>query len=534
MSKTKLNVFCLIIVVLAGTALPVFAQLNGAGSISAGDLRKHLTFIASDEMRGRNTPSLELKIAAKYLASRVESYGFKPVMPDGSFYQRIDLLRMSTSAENTKMIVTTSSGTRSFNFPADFSATPGSNGSFSGDVVFVGFGLSSPDNDWDDFKDVDVSGKIVVMLDARLPGDHPLNERRNRRVVSSRSRATSALRSGAAAVLAVANSQTEARNKARGNGFPVQTRTLYGNAPADQSAPFNGLISHALAMALLDVNETTLAAMFDDIGKGEQVDGKAFPGVSVNIEASTEIETFDYTQNVVAVLEGSDPVLKDEYVIYGAHYDHVGERGGQIYNGADDDGSGTVTLLEIAQAMAIERPKRSVIIIWHTGEEKGLQGAGYFTENPPIPLEKVSAQINMDMVGRNDPNTLFVIGGGRISTDLDNIVNEKNDMYAHMNLDYKFDAPDDPQSFYTRSDHYKYAQYGIPIVFFFTDIHEDYHEPTDTVDKINFIKIERIAKLAYHIGFEVANRPAMLPLNADPRITKRGILYPPPPRGGGR
>ena len=453
-------------------------------------------------------------------------------MPDGSFFQRIDLLRMSASISETRMMVTSSSGTKSYSFPADFSATPGSNGSFSGEVVFVGFGLSAPDFDWDDYKDVDVTGKVVVMLDARLPDDHPLNERQYRRIVSSRSRGNNPLRNGAAAVLMVANPQTEERIKAAGEGFPVNSTTLYGSAPADQSTPFTGTISHKIAMNLLSVNDSELVGMFDKINKGEQVNGKEFPGVGVNIEASTDIETFDYTQNVVALLEGTDPVLKDEYIIFGAHYDHVGERGGQIYNGADDDGSGTVALIEIAQAMSLERPKRSVVIIWHTGEEKGLRGARYFTENSPIPLESISAQINMDMVGRNDPNTLFVIGAGRISADLDSIVIEKNSMYANMNLDYKFDAPDDPNSFYTRSDHYMYAQYGIPIVFFFTDIHEDYHRSTDTVDKINFTKIERIAKLAYHIGFEVANRPSMLPLNADPRITKRGILYPPPPRGG--
>ena len=419
-----------------------------------------------------------------------------------------------------------------YTYPKDFSASAGSNGTFSGEVIFVGFGLSSPDNDWDDFKDVDVSGKVVVMLDGRLPSDHPLNERRFRRVVSSGSRGNNALGNGAVAVLTVANPQTEQRIQATGDGFPVAATTLYGSAPANQSTAFTGTISHRVAITLLSVNATELNGMFEKINKGEQVEGKEFPGKTVNIEASSDVETFDYTQNVVAVLEGSDPVLKDEYVIFGAHYDHVGERGGQIYNGADDDGSGTVALVEIAQAMSVEKPKRSVVMVWHAGEEKGLRGARYFTANPPIPLENISAQINMDMVGRNDPNTLYVIGAGRISTDLDNITNEKNNTYVNMNLDYKFDAPDDPNSFYTRSDHYMYAQYGIPIVFFFTDVHEDYHRATDTVDKINFTKIERIAKLAYHIGFEVANRPAMLPLNADPRITVRGILYPPPPRGG--
>lgn len=526
----KLTASYIVCALIALTTLSVFAQKKGAESISAADLKAHLTFIASDELKGRNTPSPELKIAAKYLATRAESYGFKPLMPDGSFFQRIPIDYVSVSESATNLVIKSPEGSRSFSFPQDFSVNGGSNGAFSGSVVFVGFGLSSTDNGWDDYKGVDVNGKIVVMLNARLPAEHALNSRQNRRYISSRARSAVAQSKGAAAVLVVASPLTEDRMKNSNEVFRNNPATIYGGYTPSVSSFLSGTIRHSIASEVLGVTEETLREMFDRIANGIQVEGKNFPGTTIDIFAESEVTGNEYTQNVVAFYEGSDPDLKDEYVFFGAHYDHVGERNGQIYNGADDDGSGTVSLLEIAQAVSMEKMKRSVVIVWHTGEEKGLRGARYFTANSPVPLDKISAQINLDMIGRNDPDTVFVIGPGRISTELDKITVEKNDKHIKLNLDYKFDAPDDPNNFYGRSDHYMYAQYGIPIVFFFTDVHEDYHRPTDTVDKINFDKMERIARLAFYVGYEVANRKEMLPLDADPKITARGVHYPAPPR----
>ena len=234
------------------------------------------------------------------------------------------------------------------------------------------------------------------------------------------------------------------------------------------------------------------------------------------------------TQNVVAVFEGSDPVLKNEYVALGAHYDHVGMgipvNGDAIYNGADDDGSGTTALLAMAEALAkaSTRPKRSVLFVWHAGEEKGLWGSRYFTDYPTIPLDKIVTQLNIDMIGRSKkegdtnplnrelsgPNEIYVIGSKMMSTELGELTETVNKQYLNLTYDYRYDDPNDPNRFFFRSDHYNYARKGIPIVFFFDGEHEDYHRPGDSVDKIDFQKMEKVARTIYLTLWEVANRPA--------------------------
>jgi Zn-dependent M28 family amino/carboxypeptidase len=233
------------------------------------------------------------------------------------------------------------------------------------------------------------------------------------------------------------------------------------------------------------------------------------------------------TQNVVAVFEGSDPVLKNEYVALGAHYDHVGVgipvNGDAIYNGADDDGSGTTALLSMAEAFAHAsvRPKRSVLFVWHAGEEKGLWGSRYFTNFPTIPLDRIVTQINIDMIGRSKkegdtnprnrelsgPNQIYVIGSKMMSTELGALVESVNSQYLNLTYDYRYDDPADPNRFFSRSDHYNYARKGIPIVFFFDGEHEDYHRPGDSVDKIDFQKMEKVARTIYLTAWEVASRP---------------------------
>jgi predicted small lipoprotein YifL len=219
----------------------------------------------------------------------------------------------------------------------------------------------------------------------------------------------------------------------------------------------------------------------------------------------------DSSANVVAILRGADPALADEFVALGAHYDHVGVgapvAGDSIYNGADDDGSGTVALLELAEALAGNPPPgRSVLFVFHGAEEAGLVGSFYYTAHPTVPLESIVAQLNMDMLGRNSPDSLFVIGAGRISSELDRIVSEAAEETG-LALDYTLDAPDHPEQLYTRSDHFNYARFGIPVAFVFAGLHEDYHQPSDEVEKIDFVKLERVAELVYRIAWELATRP---------------------------
>jgi len=245
--------------------------------------------------------------------------------------------------------------------------------------------------------------------------------------------------------------------------------------------------------------------------------------ISLSISAKSEIIP---TQNVVAIWEGSDPILKDEYVAVGAHYDHVGicapGAADSICNGADDDGSGTTAILSMAEALAKAptRPKRSTIFVWHCGEEKGLWGSRYFTEYPTIPLDHVVAQLNIDMIGRSKkegdtnpknkdltgPDAVYLIGSTMMSTELGELVQSVNKSYLNISYDTRYDDPADPHRFFYRSDHFNYARKGIPIIFFFDGEHEDYHQAGDSPDKIDYQKMEKITRTVYMTLWEVANR----------------------------
>jgi hypothetical protein len=264
--------------------------------------------------------------------------------------------------------------------------------------------------------------------------------------------------------------------------------------------------------------------------------------ITINVDADYTVVQTRLTRNVVGIVPGTDPKLRDSYVLFGAHYDHVGYqqtppaqgRGGGggnapggcvgqvrdtpkpgdvINNGADDDGSGTVAIMAIAKAFATgPKPKRSLLFVWHAGEEAGLLGSRYMADYPSVPLEKVAAGLNIDMVGRNrcdDPkesNTVYLVGSDRISTELHNLNEDANgSLEKPMKLDYEMNDPADPESIYTRSDHYSYASRGIPIIFYTTGLHRDYHYVTDEVSKIEFPKLAHIAQLVYSTGARVAN-----------------------------
>ena len=219
-------------------------------------------------------------------------------------------------------------------------------------------------------------------------------------------------------------------------------------------------------------------------------------------------------ENVLGYIRGGD--LKEELVIITAHYDHLGKHDTLIFNGADDDGSGTVAALEIAEAFMQAKnegkgPRRSVLIMPVSGEEKGLLGSKYYTDNPVYPLKNTVANFNIDMIGRVDeyhdnPNYVYLIGSDRLSTDLHDISELVNEKHFNLELDYTFNAKNDPNRYYYRSDHYNFAKNNIPVIFYFNGIHEDYHKPTDTVEKINLEKIEKISRLVFLTAWEVANR----------------------------
>lgn len=240
----------------------------------------------------------------------------------------------------------------------------------------------------------------------------------------------------------------------------------------------------------------------------------------MRLESDTSKNTVT-SSNVLAVIEGSDK--KDEYVFLTAHYDHLGKKGNDIYYGADDDGSGTVALLEIAEAFSKAKaegngPRRSIVFMAVSGEEKGLLGSRYYSDNPIFPIEKTTANLNTDMIGRIDPsrkhgdstNYIYIVGDDKLSSDLKPINQGVNNKYTKLELDYKYNDPEDPARIYYRSDHYNFARKGVPAIFFFSGLHADYHRPTDTVDKINFGIMTKRAHLIFHTAWEIANREEML------------------------
>ena len=506
-------------------AASVTAQ-RGVDSISANQMKDYLTFIASDEMEGRDTPSRGLDTTAKFLAMNLSRWGFKPAGDNGTFFQRIELLRNRTDGGKTKVEF----NERVLTLGTDY--IPGRAGNVSGQLVYAGNGWLMKSKEMDAYKDMDPKGRIAIVFGA--PNSRPRGTSMadfGKQGQDYMNAADYARSKGVVGLIYVADSQYLANWQRN-----LQMTTQRGSTVVAKFQNVTGpslpsiVISLEMANALL-AGESQTAAIIANAGSGAlpasflMNDSKK---VTLNVASSTETIP---TQNVVAVWEGSDPQLKSEYVAIGAHYDHVGSGclpAGEdtICNGADDDGSGTTAMLAMAEALAKAptRPKRSILFVWHCGEEKGLWGSRYFTEYPTVPISAIVAQLNMDMIGRTKadgdtntrnkdltgPNGIYVIGSTMMSTELGDIVNAVNKSYLNLTFDTRYDDPKDPNRFFYRSDHYNYAKKGIPIIFFFDGVHEDYHRKSDTADKIDYQKMEKVTRTVYMTAWEIANRPARL------------------------
>ena len=508
-------------------AASVAAQ-RGVDTISASQMKDYLTFIASDEMEGRDTPSRGLDTTAKFLALNLSRWGFKPAGDNGTFFQRIDLNRQRPDGGQTKVEY----NSRTLTLGTDY--LPGGQGNVSGQLVYAGSGWLVKSKEIDAYKDVDPKGRIAVIFgspnmpprgvtraDLRAAGQDAMNP-----VEYARSK-------GVVGLIFVADYQFLANWQNNRQRITERPATVVAKFQRQAPATLPSIIiSPETANSLMVGEKQTGSQIFNTLN-----DGGALPPsflmrdekkVTLNVAATTETVP---TQNVVAVWEGSDPVLKAEYVALGAHYDHVGTgcrptAEDRICNGADDDGSGTTAMLSMAEALAKApvRPKRSILFVWHCGEEKGLWGSRYFTEYPTVPLNAIVAQLNMDMIGRSKkpgdtnarnnsltgPDAVYLIGSTMMSTELGELVNSVNKSYLNLTFDTKYDDPKDPNRFFYRSDHYSYARKGIPIIFFFDGEHEDYHGVGDTADKIDYEKMQKIARTVYMTAWEIANRPARL------------------------
>jgi hypothetical protein len=540
MRSKKWNMILVPVMLLIIGAVPGFSQLKGLKTITEDELRMHLEFIAADEFRGRETPSPELEICNLYLAGQAEHIGLKPLMEDGSYFQTIPLNVTSVSPANTRLRLISEEGERIYYYAKSFGGSFRSSGTFSGDVVFIGFGLSAPENGWDDCRDMDLSGKVVVILDAQLPESHELASTANRLW----SRTYSLRDKGAAAVLSVVSEERESKkasgidifyNIPRGRmavSFESQ-RTARSSRPAAQLSaqagpqrpplPFaQAEISRDLAAAILGLSKNELSSMFSGISRGQRVPGKVFPNKSVELKVEVETRP-DTSRSVLGLVEGTDPKLKDEYVVVCAHQDHLGVRNGEVMNGADDNGSGTVALIEIAQALMRDRPKRSTIIAWFTGEERGLIGSHYFVNNCPVPVEKISACLNMDMLCRNAPDSLYLVASDLLSSELDGAIRTMNKKHKiGFEFDYTYSNRTHPQRVYYRSDQYPHIRFGIPSVWFFCGFTPDYHTPKDDPEFVDTKKMLKVTKLVYLTAHKIGSQKGLLKLDVNPEVSSRG------------
>ncbi len=504
-------------------------RFGNADYITVEQLRDYLAFVSSDEMQGRDTPSAGLDIVAKFIATNLSRWGLEPAGDDGTFLQDIELSRSAIDPAGTRVQF----GDRTFTYGEDFLAGTQA-GSATGGIVYAGHGWIIPPEEINPYEGLDVEGKFVVVAGGLPPGVSFMELRRGTPGVDFIRPQAYLREHGALGLIEIPSFRTLSRweaNLERALERGAVEVAAFSDDEEDAGTLLTITVSLPMLEALFRGEQMNASRVFAAAGGGEMGEPFEFEAdKTITVDVATEVETI-HTQNVVAIQRGSDPELADHYVAIGAHYDHVGVGapvdGDAIYNGADDDGSGTVALLAMAEAFAKgPAPQRSIIFVWHAGEEKGLWGARYFNEHLPVPADNVVSQLNIDMIGRSKPegdthranadlsgpNEVYLIGPKVMSDELGEIAEAVNDSYLQLDFNYMYDAIDHPTRFFFRSDHVTYAQNGIPIIFFFTGTHEDYHRPSDEIDKIDFEKMEKISRTIYALAWALAHgegRPAI-------------------------
>ncbi len=490
----------------------------GYGSIKAADLRIHDTILSSDSLEGRETSYPGQEKAAQYIASQFMKAGLKPIGDNGTYFQHFDL-DLTRTDDATNVSVRTESSTQTFSWLKDFVSFGTRDTVLSGSVAFVGF----MDSALDSVSQAKLAGKIVVAFVGKRLEARDTAAPAMQRVFRSFRRDPGVLATLVVADERGSSSFEKISSLFRSFGADRGSMSLKGitRQPRAQSLVF--FVSSAIANEILRQNGSTMSELRTRAEKDSIFSPRFFERTTMTIQ--TKVERQDrHSENVVGLLAGSDPELKKQVVVFSAHYDHLGKSAdGRIYHGADDDGSGTSMVLDLAQAFTANkvRPKRSILFMTVAGEEKGLLGSSYYVSHPLIPLDQTIADINTDMIGRVDPkhdslkvvDYTYVIGSDKISTELDSVLHVANAESENLTLDYQYNDENDPNQFYRRSDHFNFARNGIPIVFFFTGVHVDYHQPTDTVDKILFDRMAKIGKLVYYTGWKVANFPRMFTKN---------------------
>ncbi|MEO7176908.1 MAG: M28 family peptidase [Saprospiraceae bacterium] len=498
-----------------------FAASFLSNTILAKNLKESVYALSNDSMQGREFGTAGERKAANWIASKLKEYNIELVPALGNYFQEINFKSYSWDE------LLFQSGSSTFEQNRDYFAYPGSarNMSISGsEIIFIGFGLELPN--YNEFDGVDIKGQIVMIQTGMpmtkdsviwltgkkwTPESEESLETRVKRVLSN----------GAIAVLVV---DPGFKKRIRRDRSKIYTPV---NLPAKDSSleSLGGnymVISPEMANQLAGDRAKKLEEHQNNIAKkGKPTYTRLYATFEWQMKPK-----FDMLSgvNVIGMIPASDPNLQQEAVVLSAHFDHLGIRDGVVYNGADDNASGSASILEIIRTLQEAKkqgqgPRRNVIVIFFSGEEKGLYGSEYYTQSPLWPLEQTIADVNVDMVGRVDkrhpdnPDYIYVIGADRLSQQLADIQVIANNTYCHLQLDETYNALNDPNRYYYRSDHYNFAKNGVPSVFYFSGTHSDYHKSTDDADLLNYPLLEKRCKFIFFVLWELANRNTRLRMN---------------------
>jgi hypothetical protein len=473
-------------------AAPLAAQVQplatAAATITAPDLLGHIQVIAADSMQGRATPSPELERTAEYVTSEFRRFGLQPAGEDGSYLQRFGVTRwtIDTAASVVELAISKTRDVARFGKDARYILGKIPDSEITAPAILI-----SPGDSQRSLVGPDVQGKVVLLLaDFSKPLPLTFNER-----------VTELSAAGPKAVLVLSNrdSLTFTQRLRLAARPRLERNSLYGQ---ESGAPVIELHERAVSAVLgrLKLDPARLRQLPEGVRR-------PIPGLQVALRLSRKVLNQSQVPNVVALLQGSDPVLKNEFLVYSAHIDHIGISSGQVdsvNNGADDNASGVAGLLELAAAFARGgvRPRRSILFLAPSGEEDGLLGSAHFTEHPTVPLSQIVANVNMDLVGRNWTDSVIAVGLEQ--TDLGTTLRAVSDAHPELRMTPIADRWPEERIFY-RSDHYNFARKGVPILFFTSGTHPDYHQPSDEASRIDSEKEARLVRLLFYLGARVAD-----------------------------
>jgi Zn-dependent M28 family amino/carboxypeptidase len=494
-----------------------YATLYAERYITQAKLRRDLSVLASDEYEGRETGAKGQKMAAAYISEQFKLDSLvAPVATNTAnpYLQAFDLERSAWQKGGTLTV-----GGKAYEWLKDFYAFGRSPFQQATAVqpVFVGYGIEQ--GEYSDYAGRDVKGKDLVMLlgePRTAEGKSVLSAdgSATKWSVDFRAKAALAAQKGARSVFFITTETALNFEKMEARLAPRVMQPIIAAAEQGGGRAPAFFVSPAVGLKLLGTSESALRSYAAATAAAKQPTANKFKPVKFTISAPQERSAVG-TENVLGFLPGTDK--KDEILVISAHYDHLGIIDGKVYNGADDDGSGTVGVLALAEAFtkaahAGHGPRRSILFLANTGEEKGLLGSEYYANHPIFPLANTITDLNIDMIGRTDvahegkPDYVYVIGSDKLASQLHTVLEAANQKYTKLDLDYRFNDPNDPNRFYYRSDHYNFAVHKVPVAFFFNGVHADYHEASDEIDKIEFGKMEARARLVFYTAWELANR----------------------------